>query len=43
VVGPAGPNTNTALLSPRYEGKTWGCHCSHWAPNDGRESARNML
>ena len=43
VVGPAGPTTNTARLSPRYEGKTRGCHCSHWAPNDGRENARNRL
>jgi hypothetical protein len=34
---------NTAWLSPRYEGKTRGCHCSHWAPHDGRENARNML
>jgi hypothetical protein len=25
----AGPTTNTARLSPRYEGKTRGCHCSH--------------
>jgi hypothetical protein len=40
---PAGPTTNTARLSPRYEGKTRGCHCSHWAPDDGRENARNML
>jgi hypothetical protein len=38
-----GPTTNTARLSPRYEGKTRGCHCSHWAPDDGRENARNML
>ena len=29
VVGPAGRTTNTARLSPRYEGKTRGCHCSH--------------
>jgi hypothetical protein len=29
VVGPAGATTNTARLSPRYEGKTRGCHCSH--------------
>jgi hypothetical protein len=43
VVGPAGPTTNTARLSPRYEGKTRCCHCSHWAPDDGRENARNML
>ena len=43
VVGPAGPTTNAARLSPRYEGKTRGCHCSHWAPYDGRENARNML
>jgi hypothetical protein len=42
VVGP-GPTTNTARLSPRYEGKTRCCHCSHWAPNDGRENARKML
>ena len=40
---PAGPTTNTARLSPRYEGKTRGCHCSHWAPDDGRANARNML
>jgi len=33
----------TAQLSPRYEGKTRGCHCSHWAPDDGRENARNTL
>jgi 4-amino-4-deoxy-L-arabinose transferase-like glycosyltransferase len=26
---PAGPTTNTARLSPRYEGKTRGCHSSH--------------
>jgi len=43
VVGPAGPTTNTARLSPRYEGKIRGCHCSHWAPDDGWENARNML
>jgi hypothetical protein len=43
VVGPAGPVTSTARLSPRYEGKTRGCHCSHWAPDDGREKARDML
>jgi hypothetical protein len=40
---PAGPNTKTAWLSPRYEVKTRGCHCSYWALDDGRESARNML
>jgi hypothetical protein len=40
---PAGPTTNTARLSPRHEGKTRECHCSHWAPDDGRENARNML
>jgi hypothetical protein len=43
VVGPASPTTNTSRLSPRYEDKTRGCHCSHWAPDDGRENARNML
>jgi hypothetical protein len=34
---PAGPTTNTTWLSPRYEGKTRGCHCSHWAPDDRRK------
>ena len=29
VVGPAGPTTNTARLSPQNEGKTRGCYCSH--------------
>jgi hypothetical protein len=43
VVRSAGPTTNTARLSPRYEGKTRGCHCSHWAPDNGRENARKML
>jgi hypothetical protein len=38
-----GPITNTARLSPRYEGKTRGCHCSHWALDDGRENVRNFL
>jgi hypothetical protein len=38
-----GPTTNTARVPPRYEGKTRGCHCSHWAPDDGRGNARNML
>jgi hypothetical protein len=41
VVGPGitGPTTNTARLSPRYEGKTRDCHCIHWAPDDGRKNA----
>jgi hypothetical protein len=39
----AGPATYTARLSPRYEGKTRGSCCSHWAPDDGRENTRNML
>jgi hypothetical protein len=43
VVGPPGRTTHTARLSPRYEGKTRGCHCRHWAPDDGRENAPNML
>jgi hypothetical protein len=43
VVGPAGPTTNTARLSPRYEGKNRGCYCSCWATDDGRGNARNML
>jgi hypothetical protein len=38
-----GPTTNTARLSPRYAGKTRGCHCSHSAPDDERENAQNML
>jgi hypothetical protein len=38
-----GPTTNTAQLSPRYESKTRGCHWSHWAPDDGRENAQNLL
>jgi hypothetical protein len=42
--GRSGPTTNTARLSPRYEGKIRGCCCcSYWAPDDGRENARNML
>ena len=40
---PAGPTTKAARLSPQYEAKTRGCHCSHWAPDDRRENARNML
>jgi len=35
--------TNTTRLSPRYEDKTRGCHCSHWASDDWRENALNML
>ena len=38
-----GPTTNTARLSPWYEGKNRSCHCIHWAPDNGRENARNML
>ena len=33
----------TALLPPRSNDKTRGCYCSCWAPDDGREDARNML
>ena len=33
----------TALLPPRSNGKTRGCYCSCWAPDDGREDARNMF
>jgi len=43
MVGPAGPTTNTVRLSPRYESKTRGCRCSHWAPDDRRGNARNMF
>jgi hypothetical protein len=35
---PASQTTNTARLSPRYEGKTRGYHCSHWASDDGRKT-----
>ena len=33
---PARPR-QTALLSPRSVGKTRGCYCSCWAPDDGRQ------
>jgi len=40
VVGPAGrPWPRTPLLSQRYEGKTRGCYCSCWAPDDGWENS----
>jgi hypothetical protein len=39
----AGLTTNTAQLSPWYEGKSRGCHCSHWAPDVDRENAQNMF
>ena len=42
VVRPVRPRP-TALLSPRSYGKTTGCYCSCWAPDDGHENARNML
>jgi hypothetical protein len=29
--------------SPRSNGKTRGCYCSCWAPDDGREDARKLL
>ena len=32
-----------ALLPPRSNGKTRRCYWSCWAPDDGREDARNML
>jgi hypothetical protein len=39
-----GPVYNLLLMaSPRSEGKTRGCYCSCWAPDNGREDARNML
>ena len=40
------PNTQNlliAVLPPRSNGKTKGCYCSCWAPDDGREDARSML
>jgi hypothetical protein len=33
----------TALLPPCSSGKTRGCYCSCWAPDDGHEDAWNML
>jgi len=39
---PARPRP-TALLPPRSNGKTRDCYCSCWAPDDGREDARNTL
>jgi hypothetical protein len=39
VFGPTGPTMNTARMSRRYESKTRGCHCRHWAPDDGRRNA----
>jgi hypothetical protein len=43
-VGPAGrPDHEHSTAITRYECKTRGCHCSHWAPDDGRENFRNML
>jgi len=33
----------TTLLPPRSNGKTRGCYCSCWAPDDGRDGARNLL
>jgi len=33
----------TALLPSRSNSKTRGCYCSFWAPDDGREDARNMV
>jgi hypothetical protein len=40
---PAGRPDHTVRLSPRYESFTRGCHCSHWAPDEGWENAGNML
>jgi len=40
--GPARPRP-TALLPLRSNGKTRGCYCSCWAPDDGHEDAQNML
>jgi hypothetical protein len=43
VLGPTGQTTTKALLSSRSSGKTRGCYCSCWAPDDRREDARNTL
>ena len=37
------PCSWSGRLSPRYEGKTRGCYCSHRAPDDGWENAQNMM
>ena len=42
VVGPAGRPARPRP-TPRSNGKIRGCNCSCWAPDDGREDARNML
>jgi len=42
VVGSARPRP-TALLPARSNGENKGCYCSCWAPDNGREDARNML
>jgi hypothetical protein len=33
----------TALLPPCSNGKTRGCYCSCWAPDDGHEDTQNVL
>jgi len=44
VVGLGSARTRpTALLPPRSNGKTRGCYCSCWAPDNGRGDAQNML
>jgi len=43
VVGLVGQPRPIALLPPSSNGKTRGCYCSCWAPDDGREDAGNML
>jgi len=39
---PAQPRP-TALVPPHSNGKPEAANCSCWAPDDGREDARNML
>jgi len=43
VVGPAGPTTNTARLSPGSDGEPGAATAVVVAPDDGHEDARNML
>jgi hypothetical protein len=38
-----GGRGQTTLLPPHTNGKTRGCYCTCWAPDDGREDVRNML
>jgi len=43
VVWLAGKTTTNNAAITTLQGKTRGCYCSCWAPDDGRGDARNML